>query len=91
MPKEKINGVSLDVQVGWIPNETASVWIVTAGGTPLRDMVHAWQNDDGDTHIDDRGRFIRSDGIGTELDRAGINRMIRMLRKARDAAYGADA
>lgn len=26
-----------------------------------------------------------------DLDRAGINRLIRSLRKARDAAYGADA
>lgn len=30
-------------------------------------------------------------GIFAQLDRAGINRLIRALRKARDAAYGADA
>jgi hypothetical protein len=30
-------------------------------------------------------------GIWTDLDRPGINRLIRLLRKARDSAYGADA
>lgn len=31
------------------------------------------------------------EGWFATLDRAGINRMIRALRKARDSAYGADA
>lgn len=30
-------------------------------------------------------------GWHVDLDRAGINRLIRALRKARDQAYGADA
>lgn len=30
-------------------------------------------------------------GLYVQLDRPGINRLIRLLRKARDAAYGADA
>lgn len=30
-------------------------------------------------------------GHYTTLDRAGLNRLIRTLRKARDAAFGADA
>jgi len=30
-------------------------------------------------------------GIHVELDREGINRVIRALRKARDQAYGSDA
>ena len=30
-------------------------------------------------------------GVWADLDRAGINRLIRILRKARDAAFGADA
>lgn len=30
-------------------------------------------------------------GLWMDLDRAGINRLIRSLRKARDSAYGADA
>lgn len=30
-------------------------------------------------------------GHWTSLDRAGVNRLIRILRKARDSAFGADA
>jgi hypothetical protein len=30
-------------------------------------------------------------GFFVQLDRNGINRLIRLLRKARDTAYGADA
>lgn len=32
-----------------------------------------------------------SNGWFTQLDREGINRLIRTLRKARDQAFGADA
>lgn len=32
-----------------------------------------------------------SDGVFMSLDRDGINRLIKSLRKARDQAYGADA
>lgn len=32
-----------------------------------------------------------AEGAYVQLDREGINRMIRSLRKARDAAYGQDA
>lgn len=31
-----------------------------------------------------------SDGLWTWLDRAGVNRLIRLLRKARDNAFGRD-
>jgi hypothetical protein len=30
------------------------------------------------------------DGVWTWLDRAGVNRLVRLLRKARDAAFGRD-
>lgn len=36
------------------------------------------------TRSTDDGRFIR-------LDRSGVNRLIRVLRTARDRAFGADA
>jgi len=32
-----------------------------------------------------------NDGMYVRLDRAGVNRMIRALRRARDAAFGPDA
>lgn len=34
---------------------------------------------------------VRRPGFYVHLDRAGINRLIRTLRKARDASFGADA
>lgn len=34
---------------------------------------------------------VYEQGWYCQLDRAGINRLIRLLRKARDAAYGSDA
>ena len=40
---------------------------------------------------DERVKNVTSDGMFVQLDRAGINRLIRSLRKARDAAFGADA
>ena len=40
---------------------------------------------------DGKGEPEPFDGWRVTLDRAGINRLIRSLRKARDAAYGADA
>ena len=39
----------------------------------------------------DVSREMPSDGVFLALDRDGINRLIRSLRKARDAAYGSDA
>lgn len=39
----------------------------------------------------DPSRELPTKGVFMSLDRAGINRLIRTLRKARDAAYGSDA
>lgn len=39
----------------------------------------------------DEGGGQRRPGLYVQLDRDGINRLIRTLRKARDAAYGTDA
>ena len=39
----------------------------------------------------DPSREMPRDGVFTGLDRAGVNRLIRALRKARDAAFGSDA
>lgn len=37
------------------------------------------------------GEAPDSDAWHSQMDRAGLNRLIRTLRKARDAAFGADA
>lgn len=39
----------------------------------------------------DPSREMPADGVFMSLDRDGINRLIRSLRKARDAAFGKDA
>ena len=39
----------------------------------------------------DPAREQPSDGVFMSLDRDGINRLVRSLRKARDAAFGSDA
>jgi hypothetical protein len=39
----------------------------------------------------DVSREMPSEGVFTSLDREGINRLIRSLRRARDAAFGSDA
>lgn len=67
----------------------------TDGGKYFRRGVHVgWAKD---RHVEigvaqfDPSRETPSDGVFTTLDRDGINRLIRSLRKARDAAFGADA
>ena len=40
---------------------------------------------------DQRVRDVSKDGMYVQLDRTGINRLIRALRKARDQAFGPDA
>lgn len=34
---------------------------------------------------------VQYDGLWADLDRQGVNRLVRILRKARDSAFGADA
>lgn len=38
-----------------------------------------------------RGEGARAEGFFVDLDRDALNRLIRVLRKARDQAYGSDA
>lgn len=56
------------------------------GWTRDRDHVEVATRAGGD-YADD----LKRPGLFVQLDRDGINRLIRALRKARDAAFGADA
>ena len=79
MPKENINCDGSDairVEVHWETDR-----FVDVATTIRRDEQ---QTSDAPEH------FTWS-GTHSTLDRAGINRLIRVLRRARDAAYGADA
>lgn len=50
-----------------------------------------WSNDSNYAIALNRMVAVYSEGWYCQLDRNGINRLIRTLRKARDAAYGSDA
>lgn len=64
---------------------------------PLPFAVIGWERDHGEVQLGvlqggdfDEGKENRP-GFFVSLDRNAINRAIRVLRRARDAAYGADA
>ncbi|MFC0504242.1 hypothetical protein [Micromonospora costi] len=83
MPKETIYDLvgTFDVQVGWQPTPTGSVQlgIETHDGRSIAEHLTG----DGETPANFTGLW------GT-LDREGINRLIRTLRRARDSAFGRD-
>jgi hypothetical protein len=82
MPKENIDCIAmtgLRVEVSWSHAPTGHVQVATVH----TDSPINWS--DGDSP---NGKF---NGWHATLDREGVNRLIRQLRKARDTAYGADA
>lgn len=99
MPKEVIpdEAGAFDVHVGWTrePAGHVQVGAVMAAGRAidappdaprnLRQLVASWPDDAGDP--DSPGGAT---GLWSTLDRAGVNRLIRTLRHARDAAFGRD-
>lgn len=87
MPKETIHDEAglYDVAVGW-NRDTSHVQLGTVihqdpdkAEVTLPALLKTWQ-DEGDHHT----------GLWATLDRDGINRLIRSLRRARDQAYGKD-
>jgi hypothetical protein len=86
MPKENVDCVAMDalrVQVGWHPNghvQVATVHTDSPATLPGEKQDH-----------DDTPPPVPFDGWHATLDREGVNRLIRVLRKARDSAFGADA
>ncbi|MEU1761293.1 hypothetical protein [Micromonospora sp. NPDC005652] len=82
MPKETIyDQVSLyDLEVGWEADRWVQVGIKTHDGRSIAEHLTG----EGETPADFRG-------LWGSYDRAGINRLIRILRRARDSAFGADA
>lgn len=82
MPKEDVRDQAslYDVRVGWERNSGyVQVGIETADGRSIAKHLTG----DGETPADFSGLW------GT-LDRDGCNRLIRTVRRARDAAFGAD-
>jgi hypothetical protein len=95
MPKEVIRDVAgqFDVTVGWnrAPGEVQIATVVRPperDGEPrtLRELVESWPEGAGRYH-DDTELLT---GLWSTLDRRQLNELIRVLRKARDAAFGRD-
>ncbi len=84
MPKENtdcIAGTGLRAEVSWQPGSNGHVQLATTNNaTSFKDPEFA--NPD-----NPEGLFL---GWHATLDREGINRLIRSLRKARDSVYGRD-
>jgi hypothetical protein len=91
MPKENINGVTMEAlraEVSWRADNgegTGYVQLATVHTSSPATMPGEKQHDD------DNPEPVTLVGWHVDLDREGCNRAIRALRKARDAAYGADA
>ncbi len=88
MPKERIHDEAgmYDVHVGWDrgPAEGAGyvqVGVETHDGLALVEHLTAKPEDTG---------IAEFKGVWGTLDRAGCNRLIRVLRRARDQAFGGD-
>lgn len=82
MPKTNVNCIAMEglrVQVGWSPAPTGTVQVAS---------VHTDSPIDWPEGQTPNGKF---DGWHATLDRDGLNRLIRALRDARDAAFGVDA
>lgn len=81
MPRENVNSADEDavtrVEVSWRPR--GSVQVATA----LREDIP------GSSEAPAHTRYTA--GAHVAMDRDGINRLIRVLRRARDAVFGKDA
>lgn len=90
MPKEIVYDQArmFNVELKW-SNEGSHVQIATVvppaqtaeAPASLGALVDSWSRED---------RYLAT-GLYATLDRNGINRLIRALRRARDQAFGADA
>lgn len=97
MPKETVHSVlgdrivpEFDVSVMW--NRDGTVQVVTTAAD-ADERLRNWQ-EMGDTSTPQASApgtsFKTFNGWHVDLDRAGVNRLIRVLRQARDAAFGKD-
>lgn len=101
MPKEKVfdSAGLFDLEVGWSSlGECVQVGLLVHDGRSIADWLTESSGDE--LPPGTRGGVPREAGeqmklaqftsLWSTLDRAQINRLIRMLRKARDDSYGRD-
>jgi hypothetical protein len=87
MPKEMIRDLVelYDVHVGWEREKYVQVGVETSDGRSIAD--HLTMENGGDDEPTTPADFK---GLWGTLDRTGCNRLIRVLRHARDQAFGKD-
>lgn len=95
MPKETIydQACMYDVVVGWTPSQSVQVGINSTDNRAIVDKLIEAPSDELRATLDKltgSGQLAAFTGLWGTLDRAGCNRAIRMLRKARDEAFGRD-
>lgn len=90
MPKEKITGVEAFLVVGEEP-QTSGYPLVEVRWNRWPDSYVSVVTRISDCEVPPPGEdILASYGYHVQLDRNGINDMIRKLRRARDQAYGKD-
>jgi hypothetical protein len=97
MPRETIydQASMYDVNVGWSREKYVQIGLQTHDDVPIAN--HLIEKPDAAGLVDSiddmiyQGQLAAFTGLWSTLDREGINRLIRVLRRARDQAFGADA
>lgn len=73
-----------NIRLSWEPDKYVQLGIETVDGRPLADWLAGAAN----ANEHEAAQFA---GLWGTLDRSSINRLIRLLRTARDEVYGRDA
>jgi hypothetical protein len=87
VPKEKIYDAAnqFDIEIGWMKdNPDVQIGIGTHDGRSIAAWLAGTDYEPADAALP------TFDSLWGNFGRDGINRLIRMLRKARDEAYGKD-
>lgn len=88
MPKDNVDCIAMPgarAEVAWRPGDTGFVQLATTNQNSTFTF-----DPEPDTQTQSAITPTPFDGWRITLDREGINRLIRSLRKARDSVYGRD-
>ena len=91
MPKETVRSTEWPEQAGADPGYRDEVTVNWSNFTDGWLQVATIRAEPVESSPDAPAHFGHSNGLYVNLDRNGVNRLIRALRKARDRAFGADA
>ncbi len=92
IPKEKIyDGCELfDIEVGWGHGHDVQLGITTHDGRTLAEWLAGQDRTPLDPDAPEGSLLPGFSSLWASLDRSGVNRLIKALRKARDDAFGRD-